>query len=299
MKRLVFVSLALLLLILNIQCSSGEKRFDGERALKHVKKLCALGPRPVGSEANLQASRYIAETLENNGWEIAVQEFVYRGESLRNVVGKRGEGPVILLGAHFDTRPLADRDPSDRSQPVIGANDGGSGPAILLELARVLDAPATEQVEIWLVFFDGKTRGNIEGWPCCVGSRHMAQSLNARPEYALIIDMVGDDDQRIYYEWSSTLWLQEKVWGIAGELGYQAHFVPQHQHHVVGDHTPFLTTGIPAAILIDLDYPYWHTGHDTVDKISVDSLQRVGDVMETLLEGEPLRSSFETHRAQE
>lgn len=299
MKRLTSLSLALLLVILSIQCSSGKEHFDGKRALKDVKRLCGFGPRPVGSEANLETSRYIVETLEQNGWEVDVQEFVYQRETLRNVVGRRGKGPVILLGAHFDTRPLADRDPSDRSQTVPGANDGGSGTAILLELARVLDAAATDQVEIWLAFFDGKTKENIEGWPCCVGSRHMAQNLNVRPDYALIIDMVGDDDQRIYYEWSSTLWLQEKVWGIAAELGHRPHFIPQHQHRIVGDHTPFLEAGVPAAIVTDLDYPYWRTSHDTVDKINVDSLQRVGDVMETLLEGEPLRGSFKAHRAQE
>lgn len=301
MKRLGHLPLflTLVLVILSIQCSPGDESFDGERALKHVKRLCALGPRPVGSEANLQASRYIAETLEQNGWGVSVQELVYEGETLHNVVGKRGEGPIILLGTHFDTRPLADRDPSDRSQAVMGANDGGSGTAILLELARILDTTATDQVEIWLVFFDGEDRGKIGGWPWSVGARHMARNLTRKPEYVLIIDMVGDDDQRIYYEWSSALWLQEKIWDIAAELGYEDHFIPQHQHHVIDDHTPFLEAGVPAAILIDLDYPYWHTGHDTVDKINVDSLQRVGDVMETLLEGEPLRSSFETHGATE
>ncbi|MFO7917871.1 MAG: M28 family peptidase [Anaerolineae bacterium] len=299
MKRLASLSLALVLVILSIQCNSEQERFDGKRALKDVERLCAFGARPVSSEANLRTSRHIAETLKQNGWEVDVQRFVYEGETLQNIVGKRGKGPVILVGTHFDTRPLADRDPSDRSQAVMGANDGGSGTAVLMELARVLDTAATDQVEIWLAFFDGKARENIEGWPCCVGSRHMARNLNARLEYALIIDMVGDDDQRIYYEWSSTLWLQEKVWGIAADLGHEAHFIPQHQHRIVGDHTSFLEAGIPAAIVTDLDYPYWRTGHDTVDKINVNSLQRVGDIMETLLEGEPLRSSFEAHGAQE
>jgi Zn-dependent M28 family amino/carboxypeptidase len=264
-----------------------------------VEKLCALGPRPVGSEANLAAARYIDQVLEQNGWQVEVEEFVYQGETLRNVVGKKGQGSVVLLGTHFDTRPLADRDPADRSQPVMGANDGGSGTAVLLELSRVLDAAATDQAEIWLAFFDGEDRGDIGGWPWSVGARHMVRELDRKPEYVLIVDMVGDDDQRIYFEWSSVLWLQEKVWEIAEELGYQEHFIPEHQHRVIDDHTPFLEAGIPAAVMIDLDYPYWHTGHDTVDKISVDSLQRVGDVTETLLEGEPLRSSFETHQNEE
>jgi Zn-dependent M28 family amino/carboxypeptidase len=272
-------------------------RFSGQRAYRHVEHLCKIGPRPVGSEANQQAANYIATTVERYGWQTERQTFGHKGELLCNVVASKGQGPLIIIGAHYDTRPLADRDPTDRSRPVMGANDGGSGTAVLLELARVLDPAVTEQATIWLAFFDGEDRGEIDGWDWCVGSRHMAQQLQqqnqVRPAYVLIVDMVGDADQRIYYEWSSTLWLQEKLWGIAADLGYSDHFIATHRYTILDDHSPFLERGIPAAVMIDFDYPYWHTRYDTADKVSVDSLQRVGDVVEALLEGEPFATSVE------
>lgn len=295
-QRLTICALTLLIVTVLGACQP-VARFDGGRAYSHVEKLCKLGPRPVGSQANRAASEYIVRVLEQNGWETQVQSFAYRGETLHNVIAKRGQGPLIILGTHYDTRPLADRDPHDRSRPVMGANDGGSGTAVLLELSRVLDPAATERAEIWLVFFDGEDRGDIEGWDWCVGSRHLAATLYEenvrRPEYVLIVDMVGDQDQRIYYEWSSTLWLQEKLWAIADGLEYSEHFVAEHRYTILDDHSPFLERGIPAAVVIDFDYPYWHTCYDTIDKISVDSLQRVGNVVEKLLEGEPFATLVE------
>ena len=274
-------------------------RFSGRRALRYLQKMCDLGARPVGSEANRQTSEYIAWVLEHEGWQVSYQEFAYRGERLRNVIASKGKGPIIVLGTHFDTRPLADMDPTDRSAAVLGANDGASGVAVLLELARVIDRSATERAEVRLAFFDGEDRGEIDGWPWSVGARHaateMLDPLKRRPEYVLIIDMVGDKEQRFYYEWSSTLWLLEKVWRIADDLGYAEHFVPQHRYRLANDHTPFLDLGVPAAVIIDMDYPYWRTRQDTPDKVAAESLQRIGEVLETLLEQDPFgtRSGIE------
>lgn len=289
------IGLAAMLLLGIASCRPSEESFDGKRALAHVKAQCDFGPRPVGSEANRKTSDYIGRVLERNGWQVEFQEFIHQRLPVRNVIGKKGQGPVVLLGAHFDTRPLADRDPSNRSVPVMGANDGGSGVAVLLELSRVLSERATDQAEIWLAFFDAEDRGGLNDWPWCVGSAHMADSLSEaltkRPECIIVVDMVGDEDQQIYYEWTSSLWLAEKLWSIAADLGYGEYFVPEHRHSVIDDHTPFLEWGLTAALIIDFDYPYWHTRHDTLDKISADSLQRVGDVLETLLEGEPFSAS--------
>ena len=283
--------LALLVLATIASCQQSSDRFDGRRAYAHVEALCEFGPRPVGSAANRKAASYIESTLVEYGWHVEVQEFAFRGESLQNVIGRKGEGPIIIIGAHFDTRPLADNDPTDRSKPVMGANDGGSGTAVLLELARVLGSSATDQAEVWLAFFDGEDRGNIDDWPWSVGASHVADDVaghrEKRPEYVLILDMIGDTDQRIYYEWSSVLWLQEKLWGIAEKLGHREHFIPQHRYRIIDDHSPFLHWGIPAAVVIDFDYPYWHTRSDTIDQVSADSLQRVGETVEALLEGEP------------
>lgn len=291
MRRWAGALLLLLALVGLAACARGQTRFSGRRAYAHVRKLVAMGPRYVGSPGNRQAGDYIIAHLRRNGWEVSTHEFAYRDHNLRNIIGKKGSGPIVLVGTHYDTRPLADRDSHDRSQPVPGANDGGSGTGVLLELARVLRAPATEQAEIWLVFFDGEDRGEIENWPYSVGAYQLVNDLaragSQRPAYVVVLDMIGDADQGIYYEWSSNLALQEHIWGIAREMGYGAHFIPQIRHHILDDHTPFVQWGVPAALLIDFDYPYWHTAQDTIDKISVDSLQRVGAVTEMLLNGEP------------
>ena len=295
MRRGLVALAGLLVLTLLLACQPTEKKFSGQRALQHVAAQCAFGPRPVGSEANRKTADYIARTLQRYGWQVERQDFVHKGYQVGNVIGKKGTGPLVILGTHFDTRPVADHDPTDRSQPVMGANDGGSGTAVLLELARVLDASATRKAQIWLVFFDAEDRGELNDWEWSVGARHFVATLTAeaqtRPEYVVIVDMVGDKDQRIFYEWTSSLWLQERIWQLAKTLGYGEQFIPQHGYTVIDDHTPFLNLGFTAALLIDLDYPYWHTRYDTLDKISADSLQRVGDVLEALLEGEPFAPS--------
>lgn len=290
--RRVGASILLVLLALGLMaCASSPRGFSGKRALSLVEAQVNLGPRPTGSEANRKTGDWIAQTLQRNDWRVETQEFAYNGVQVRNIIGKKGQGPVIILGAHYDTRPQADRDPTDRSQPVMGANDGGSGTAVLLELSRVLGEQATKQAEIWLVFFDAEDHGDLQGWPWSVGASRVADSLTIRPEYVIVVDMVGDQDQKIYYEWTSSLWLQEKIWGIAARLGYGEHLIPNHRYSVLDDHTPFITWSLPAALMIDLDYPYWHTTRDTLDKISPESLQRVGLVLETMLEENPLDKS--------
>jgi glutaminyl-peptide cyclotransferase len=291
MKR-AFAAVLLAMVVFGLlACNSPQRGFNGKRALSLVKAQVDLGPRPTGSEANRKTGDFIAQTLQRNGWRVETQEFAYNGLKVRNIIGKKGQGPVVILGAHYDTRPQADRDPTDRSQPVIGANDGGSGTAVLLELSRVLDEKATRQTEIWLAFFDAEDHGDLQGWPWSVGAGRVADSLTVRPEYVIVVDMVGDQDQKIYYEWTSSLWVQEKIWAVAARLGYSEHMIPNHRYSVLDDHTPFITWGLPAALMIDLDYPYWHTTRDTLDKISADSLQRVGDVLETMLEEKPLDKS--------
>ena len=292
MRRAPAFLLVLVASLALVGCDSSGRDFSGARARKHVEHLCSLGPRPVGSEASTQGLAYISDVLLERGWEVEEQRFAFKGKYLTNVIAKKGHGPLIILGTHHDTRPLSDRDPADRSRPVMGANDGGSGVGVLLELGRVLDSKATDHTEIWLVFFDGEAHNNIEGWPWNVGASHFVDGLlsdrGERPEYTIIVDMVGDTDQRIHYEWSSTLWLQEKIWDIAAEQGYGAHFIREHKYRIIDDHSPFVLRGMPAALIIDFDYPYWHTRQDTLDKVSADSLQRVGLVLETLLEREPL-----------
>jgi glutaminyl-peptide cyclotransferase len=261
-----------------------EYHFDGQRAYQYALDQCAIGPRPPGSDAGWATGDYIVTHLEELGWEVETQEFRYQGLALRNIIGKLGEGPMVILGAHYDTRPVADRDPEHLNEPIIGGNDGASGVAVLLELADVLPDYELKN-EVWLAFFDAEDMGRLDGWPWCVGSSYMAENLAVEPEYVIVVDMVGDSQQELYYEGNSDAVLRRKVWGIASQLGYEQ-FIPHRRHTITDDHLPFARRGIPAVDIIDFDYPYWHTIEDTCDKIGPGSLERVGRVLEELLTGD-------------
>jgi Zn-dependent M28 family amino/carboxypeptidase len=173
----------------------------------------------------------------------------------------------------------ADRDTQleNRTQAVPGANDGASGVAVLLELARVI--PNDMNANIWLVFFDAEDSGSISGWDWILGSRSFVGSLDGEPDAVVIIDMVGDSDLNINIEKNSDQELAREIWGIASRLGYDEQFVPVPKYRLIDDHLPFIQAGIPAVDIIDYDYPYWHTVEDTVDKVSSESLKVVGDVL--------------------
>ena len=262
-------------------------RFDGPTAYRIVLDQMSFGSRPTGSEANRKTGDYIAQKLRQAGWRVEFQDFTYRGVGGRNVIGKAGSGPVAIVGAHYDTRRLADSDPTPalRSERVPGANDGSSGTAVLLELARAVNKTRLTN-EVWLVFFDAEDNGRLDGWDYIVGSQYMAQNLTVTPQYVVIADMIGDADQQIYKERNSTPTLQDRLWVIARRLGYEKFFIAELKHSMLDDHTPFLQRGIPAANIIDFDYPYYHTTQDTADKVAPESLERVGRVLQALLEGQ-------------
>ncbi|MFQ6014528.1 MAG: M28 family peptidase [Anaerolineae bacterium] len=257
-------------------------KFQGARAYEHALTQCTLGPRPTGSEAARATAAYIIASLQESGWEVETQQFGYRGVTVRNIIASAGQGELIILGAHYDTRPRADRDPHDPSRPVPGGNDGASGVAVLLELAQVLD-PQRLSNQVWLAFFDAEDRGGLDGWPFSVGSSYLAENLSRQPVAVIVVDMVGDADQQLYMERSSSPELLQEVWSTAARLGYGDYFIPRYKWSLVDDHTPFLQRGHTALDIIDFDYPYWHTAADTCDKISAESLERVGRVLEAWL----------------
>jgi glutaminyl-peptide cyclotransferase len=267
------------------QKGRGALTFDGQRAYEYALAQCARGPRPSGSAAGWATGDYIIEQLEKAGWETTTQEFDYRGVRIRNIVGRGGKGPPIILGAHYDTRRLADQDPQDPSQPVPGGNDGASGVAVLLELAHIFSQKSLHN-EVWLAFFDAEDNGRLDGWSWSVGATYMAEHLTIQPEAVIVVDMVGDADQQLYWERNSDRELMEQLWDVAAELGYSEQFIPQYKWSMMDDHAPFLQRGIPAVDIIDFDYPYWHTVEDTCDKVSPESLERVGRVLEKWLKGE-------------
>ncbi len=259
--------------------------FSGFEAMRHVKAQMAFGPRPTGSDASRQTANYILSYLSDLGWRVEARQFTYQGVIGQNLVGRTGQpdGPVLMLGAHYDTRRNADQDPSAPDRPVPGANDGASGVAVLLELARAVDIESVKG-ELWLVFFDAEDNGHLDGWEYIAGSRIFASQLEVVPEYVIVVDMVGDADQAFYLERNSDPELSAHLWQIGHELGYGEQFIAEPGYSMLDDHTAFLEQGIRAVDIIDFDYPYWHTVEDTIDKVSPESLERVGRVLEAFLE---------------
>jgi glutaminyl-peptide cyclotransferase len=281
--RIAIISIISFLLTIQTSCKQNTTHFDQTQAFSNVEYQTTLGPRTIGSSAHAQFVSWTSSTLRDSGWEVDFQVFNWAGNQLTNIIAKRNTGnPWIVLGAHYDSRFFADRDPDTMRQttPVPGANDGASGVAVLLELARVL--PSDLDKNVWIALFDAEDNGNISGWEWIIGSRVFAANLVARPDAVIIIDMIGDEDLTIYKERNSDAQLQNEIWGIAEELGY-SQFIPDYKHQILDDHIPFMELGIPAVDIIDFDYPYWHTTQDTLDKISPNSLNAVGEVLLTWL----------------
>ena len=282
----------------------GPELSSGELALQHVADQLAHGPRPTGSSGLLKAGDEIQSKLLSLGWKVEQDVHTLDMGSIqvlvRNLVARSGEGPTVILGAHYDTRIWADRDPDPalREDEVPGANDGGSGTAVLLELARVISDHYVVNREIRLVFFDAEDNGNIEPWSqrpeslvggWIIGSSLYAANLDLESEdiqFMILVDMVGDMNQRFpqeVFSLGSAPDLVEEIWDNAASLGFEDIFLPQSGSAIVDDHRPFIDRGIPAVDIIDLDYPFWHTTQDTLDKVSAESLERVGLVLQTLL----------------
>lgn len=268
--------------------------FNGDIALAHVAAQVALGPRYPGSEGHLQVREYMSDQLRELGWAVEWQEFEYQPNPnvdpflAANLIGKAniGKGDTyIIIGAHYDTRARADQTFGAEDTPVIGAIDGGSGVGVLLELARVLDLDAIDS-EVWLVFFDVEDNGSggILHWDWIAGSQYMADNLDVLPSELVLVDMVGQDQQELYYDNNSSVPLREELWQIAAELGFADEFIQQTKYTIIDDHLPFAQRGVQAVDIIDFDYPYWHTTEDTLDKVSVASLEHVGRVVEVWLE---------------
>ena len=257
--------------------SRPDQGFSGQRAYQDVIYQVDLGPRIPGEDGHQRIIEWIILELVSSGWKVEVQEIEFEGKQIKNIIAHRYKGGrYILIGAHYDTRIFADQDqdPLLRSMPVPGANDGASGVAVLLELARVL--PEDLHVPIRLVFFDCEDNGGIGDWQWIMGSKAFVQHYEDLPDTAIIIDMVGDADLNIYYEYNSNEKIMEQIWKQAGDLGFENQFQKEFKHSMLDDHTPFIEAGIPAVDIIDFNYSDWHTTADTVDKVSADSLEAVG-----------------------
>jgi glutaminyl-peptide cyclotransferase len=273
------ITIALIVFLLSRSVYPSEL-FDGQRAYKDVLAQVTLGPRTPGSQAHARTIAYIQMELHQAGWRTVIQDTTWRGYSIKNIIASRSNrSPQIILAAHYDSRLLADQDHgAGANGPVPGANDGASGVAVLLELARSLPE---NSLPAWLVFFDAEDNGGLDGRDWIMGSRAFVAELTVHPRAAIILDMIGDANLNIYIERNSDAGLVAGIWEQAARLGYEKQFIKTTKFSMLDDHTPFLEAGIPAVDIIDFDYPYWHTAADTPDKVSSKSLQIVGETLRT------------------
>ena len=255
--------------------------FSGERAMEHVRAQVALGPRPPGSVALQRCREYIAAQMKSFGYEIEEDVFTadtpYGPIEMKNLIARRNtrqEGKrVIALATHYDTKLMEGKN-------FVGANDAGSSTGLLIELGRVM-ANTDGPYDYWFLFFDGE-EAFIEWstFDSTYGSRHLARKWKedgtAPNIRALVLfDMIGDKDLGIWYETNSTKSLMDMVWETAKNNGLES-ILSRSRGAIEDDHIPFLGIGVPSVDIIDLDYDPWHTPEDTLDKISVESLEKVG-----------------------
>ncbi|CAN5594569.1 M28 family peptidase [soil metagenome] len=270
--------------------------FSGDRAFANVQAQLSVGPRVAGTDRSVQASDILTRELTTLGWDVVIQPITLTNSTVaRNIIAIRkntdASAPVAILGAHYDSRAAADADsdPANHTLQTPGANDNASGVGVLLELARTLDVEASKHA-ICLVFFDDDDNANLPGWDPMVGSANFVRSLSEptfpchAPQFALVVEMVGSKNQRIYIDTNSHVGLSRAVWQVATNLGHNDQLISRQAGPITGAHTAFLQARIPAAILFGADYPYRHTMQDTLDKISAESLAKVGSTLETWLE---------------
>ncbi len=262
--------------------------------MHYLVKQCAFGPRVPGSAAHDSCRAWFVELLTPWADTVIQQPFTFY-DSLRskelhmtNIIARwTGKGKRRILCAHWDTRPIAEMDPDTARQdePILGANDGASGVAVCLEMARLFGrAKPRRSVEI--VLFDGEDYGppsRIDWY--LLGSKHFARKADPSDyEWAILLDMVGDADLRLGPEEYSRRYAPELidyVWSHAEELGI-TEWDRFARYSLFDDHIPLLQEGVPAVDVIDFDYPYWHTHEDTPDKCSAASLGKVGRVMQVI-----------------
>ncbi len=293
-KATILALLTVFLPVLLAKCLSAQERanFSGQRAFDDIRQLVAFGPRPPGSEPLAESRQWIIHQLLKAGCHVEQDPFTASTPigpiKMTNIIATiPGASPsVIILAGHYDTKLFNDI-------RFVGANDGGSSAAFLLEMARVLGRRKNKYT-YWLVFFDGEEA--LQTWSATdslYGSRHLVQKLSADGDLnhiqaMILVDMIADKKLDIRRDGNSTPWLSDLLFKAADRLGYSHDFLKNQLIAVEDDHTPFINAGVSALDIIDLDYgpenSYWHAAQDTLDKCSPQSLEVVGRVVTALLQ---------------
>jgi glutaminyl-peptide cyclotransferase len=256
--------------------------FDSSKAWEHLRQQVAIGPRPSGSPGNVKNRDYIKARMAALGIKTTEQAFdgatplgpVKMVNIIATIPGQRPDR--IVLASHFDTKLF-------RDIRFVGASDGASSTAALIELARVIKARGQLPFTIELLFLDGEEAVvEWQGTDNTYGSRYYVEAARTSGSLKslralILLDMIGDRNLTIRRESNSTRWLTDIVWAAAKKLGHRA-FMDE-ETTVEDDHIPFLKAGVPSLDIIDLDYPQWHTAQDTLDAVAARSLQVVGEVV--------------------
>jgi glutaminyl-peptide cyclotransferase len=276
------------------------QEFNGQVTFGYIQTQVAFGPRVPGTEAHEKTGNWLDSLLHQRADTVVVQSWNHltaRRDTLRlrNFIARFNPGAEkrLLLLAHWDSRPVSDSPVSrDSSHAVMGANDGGSGVALLLGVADVLKR-SPPPIGVDLLFVDGEDYGDFTKAPAdvLIGSRYYAahQLPGPVPLYAVLFDLVADKDLQIYQEGNSLVGapeVVELVWDTAKDLGYAGYFIASPRHTLIDDHLELQKAGIRAIDVVDFDYPAWHTQYDRIDKVSPASLQVVGDVAVALVRRE-------------
>ena len=289
---------SLFLTLIFLGCQSNVPRFDEDHAFSYLVAQCDFGPRNPGSDGYYACLDYLITELDQSTNEIILQDFSYQERrynkqyNLQNIIARFNPDSEFqtVISAHWDTRPWADQEDlrQDRDQPIIGANDGASGVAILLELAKIM-GENPPPIGVNLVFFDGEDLGVPgENETYCQGSRFFAKNLPIpRPDEAINLDMVGDKQLVLPIERYSLEYHPELVrhlWDRAKDMGLDA-FIGRVDYAIYDDHIPLNEiAGIPSINIIDFKYPnsyanFWHTMNDIPENCSEESLGQVGALM--------------------
>ena len=276
---------AVLLVVACVQQAQAQS-FNAARAMQYTREVVAFGPRPIGSANHKKLENYILGHLKGD----SVEDDAFTADTpegkfpVRNIIAKfpGTRDGIIVIAGHYDTNyPL-------RNTGYVGANDGGSSTAILLELANQLRGKKRDGYSVWLLWTDGEEA--VKEWSdtdSLYGVRHLAEKWQKdgtlkNIKAFLLADMIGDADLNVDRDSNSTPWLEDLVYQAASKLGYQSHFFAR-TISVEDDHLPFVQRGVPSADLIDLDYGYGnvfhHTPQDTLDKVSAKSIEIVGSVI--------------------
>jgi hypothetical protein len=275
--------------------------FNGQRAYEYLQELCAIGTRVSASQGMQAQQKLLAEHFEKLGAKVVLQRFRVRHPvdgspvSMANLIVQWQPEATerIMLCTHYDTRPFPDRDPRNPQGTFLGANDGASGTALLMELGNSMPK-IKGKLGVDFVFFDGEEFVFEEGHPYFIGSEYFALAYTRKPSdvryrYAVLLDMIGDADLQIVPDRHSMSWadsrpLVESIWKTAERLGV-SEFDVKGRCDVLDDHLKLHNIGkIPSCDLIDFRYPFWHTEGDVPERCSALSLAKVGWVVQTWLE---------------